>query len=239
MCESNSTLEKAAEWLFSLFQAYKYPKHRFIKLMKTAVVDVEKTQSREEFYQQIVDLDTIGEYCSKIGLTRRTVLDFSQIHIDHRVSNGLFIELFNYFQSEKLSMTHLLAVLTTLDPQCPVKDTKSLSSLGGKLKQQFQLLNKSKRRNENAGLTFKDEILSVKSDVSQPSHHRKTNSNATKSKRQKTSHRHSTNSEVNKDETLLLQIATLNEVINEKKALNLMYLLKTDKYITSKPKILC
>lgn len=145
MYTTDSSWEKAAEWLLLLFPGY--PKHRFPSHVKDALSNASKLSAghRTEFYDAIaVDLEYVGPVCSEIGLHRKDLLDFSELTTRCVITNGLLIELSKFCQTEKLGDTHLLKLLQTC-----------LNYEKGRIQRVYQNLNHNKSRNGNAAADYK------------------------------------------------------------------------------------
>ena len=144
----------------TLFPDYSSEKVRhLLESTVQAACKLKDYETRREFYSQIKDIDTIGEFCSQLELTCSRIYDITLLpecwkgESPPKLTNGAMIELYDLCKKDNaVGLEYLGVILNELAPEMSVaQDLKSLEKEIKSVRDTYIKLNKSKSRNGNAG----------------------------------------------------------------------------------------
>ena len=127
-----------------------YPPHRFRALVESIVSKCLKSETRDVFYNTSVDLDSVGEYCSSLGLTRRKLSDVTAIDVQCDINYRLLLELDSFIAADKLSYEYFFCVVQKLNSEQHFRDARHLHSELVNIRAEKKKLGKSVARKPSA-----------------------------------------------------------------------------------------
>ena len=141
-----------------------YPKNKFKPFIEKVLREVKAcdVESREEYYQQVINFNSIGPHADSVGLTRDKLNNFDiQPFANDKLTNGLLLDLDKYCDG----LDHLWTILQNLSIS-QFKNKNILREHLQLIKKQYQKKNKSRSKNDQAQQYLKQQVSTSSSSSS-------------------------------------------------------------------------